>query len=141
MSISIWEDADSCPICGADVPSTVKYAGSLIDAFWADHEHFDAVEIVRDGWRGQYLTPTFVGDVSDLVGADKVPNEVRAAADVWLASMGPASPDVEPSADDVETVLDWTTYHADSILADAGYLADWDDGYIIYKLVKEGETA
>ncbi len=112
------EYIEQCEVCGEDL------TGGL------EHEH-EAI-IIRDGARGQYLAPTFVLDVADLVGIDKVPADVRAAAAAWLDQMGARGIDVQDF--DAELVLDWVSTRASSLLADAGYTDISDDGYVIYKI-------
>jgi hypothetical protein len=95
-----------------------------------EHDHSGDVAVMRDGWRGQFLAPTFVLDVHDLTS--KVPSRMRDIAERYLAQMGMVTLGEETTVEEYEELSDYVTYSADSLLADAGYLAHWEDGYVIY---------
>jgi len=110
-----WE----CEVCGIETAE--------------DHDHSADAVVIRDGWRGQYLAPTEVLDIADLVGEDNVPQDVRDAADRWLTQMAASSSDGQEGEDDADTVLDWLTEQGESLLWDAGYSILSEDGYVIYR--------
>lgn len=114
----MYDDDGTCLVCGLeDAPE--------------DHEH--EAEIMRDGWRGQYLAPTLVLDIDAITPAGSVPSDVLKAASRWLDTMGPAVD--ETAEDDCTLVLDWLSDHDYALLDEHGWLLVQDDGYAIYRAV------
>ena len=108
---------EECQVCGEE--------GDFLD-----HGHVDVVS--RDGWRGQYLGDTFVLDVRDILGESAVDIEVARAAARRIREMHymDAHDSTEQDAELVYEAID----DLEQKLFVEGYVAVWDDGYVIYKI-------
>lgn len=115
----MFDDDGTCMVCGLEN---------------APEDHFHDADILRDGARGQYLSPTFVLDAYGLLNLKD--DELTNAASRWLDEMGHGGSATE---DDYDHVLD-SLSNLESDLDSAGFVVSWDDGYVIWKVENDANA-
>jgi hypothetical protein len=84
--------------------------------------------VIRDGWRGQYLVPTFILDTEDIIPGT-VETDILELAEKWLAQMDDYS--LPSLTDDENEAVMWDVDFCERALYEAGFIVEWDDGYTI----------